>query len=462
MWKKDYKTHKRARSERLGHADRLGRNRSSFRKSSSRKSNVKSEPIWARLGNNLQHILTGKVAKASSLAFLVFVLVMTASVFVKLNRLSFPDREAATSIRNWDGRENLTTLLLGLDDKSPELEFADFIQLVYVQPLQGKANIISVNPELSINIAEINAVGKSVESIFSYKQLLNYYRNQHILEGKDATAARQLALQDFIYALEGDLGVRINRYVVLKKSQVDTLLSPLGSLYLNLKLSLDVPTEGISLPEGGSWYGPREQLQYVSGVTDNEDSKFQRQNDYTKSFISSLSSPFKLIGLGSLVLKEGSLTDLIQTNFSKDELWQFYGQLRGTSELNISTEYTAAKQTYLLESQRFLDRRFFDQVLQKYYRNQEVLLEQARVDVVNGSQKTGLANKTARLLGNYSLIVVQKSNALEAYTHNTLYVSDVDRYAATVKQLQQFYPDLQVKQEDYPYRQNGDMVLVVI
>jgi LytR cell envelope-related transcriptional attenuator len=93
---------------------------------------------------------------------------------------------------------------------------------------------------------------------------------------------------------------------------------------------------------------------------------------------------------------------------------------------------------------------------------QSIIEEQARLDVINGSSKPGLAGKTKRILNNHSFSIVRTDNSDEVFGRNTLYVLEPQKYPATVHKLELFYPDLEIKLEEYPHRPTGDMVLVVV
>jgi hypothetical protein len=374
---------------------------------------------------------------------------------------------SASDQPEWSGDSELTVALLGLDDSQPGLYFVDSIQIVYFKPAQKQARIMSVDPQLSIDLPQLQDLGRDTTATYQYSQVLNYYLAKlKLASGQTGTelSDQELLTQasnEFIFHLETELGLHVDRFLSLRASKFNNVLQPFGYSYLDVQGSIPELEGRPGLNSGSQWLDLQGQYRYASYSDSDPEVRLARQGQLLKNYLGSVTHPNRALGLLGLLLAPTQLSGL-DGNFSKGEFWKMYLMLRGIPEYSISSDITDAKLMYIRENHKFLDRKLIDQNLQQLYRNQDVLFEQARVDVINGSQRAGLAGKVRRLLTNYSFTVVRTDNASEAYTHNTLYVTNPSKYSATIAQLKQFFPDLQVRLQEYPGRPTGDMVLVVI
>lgn len=386
----------------------------------------------------------------SLLIGLVTVLVLSTlgvATLVGQRILTFNPNQATIP---WTGKTNMTIVLLGVSEKAGGLKFIDSIQLVYLRPNQNSVNVLAVDPDLTINVADsaTTSLGKPVRTRYTFRQLYNYYLAQAELANVPFEQRPQQALTQFIATLQGELGVYLDRYFMLSSANFSKVLDPFSLAYVD-----------------GSWRNLDEQLQYVGLTKPGEkdaDARLQRQAELVKRYLLDLGQPVQSARLLALIVRQQDWQNNFNTNFSGPELWQLYLNLRNLSEYKLGVGITANTDCYYFAESKYLDKHLFDEKIQKLYRNQEVLVEQARIDVINATGVSGLASRYARLLSNSSFNVVRTDNSDKPYAQSTLFVPEPEKYPGTIKQLQQIVPHLLISKEEYPLRPTGDMVLVLV
>ncbi len=362
--------------------------------------------------------------------------VMAGITFVKFQRLDFWSKEEKQL--EMVGK-NMSLLMLGIDDSKEGLEFVDFIEVLYTQRDQSdkKMSIIAVDPEISVTITTNNDVtfanSQDAKQIYKFKQLLNFFiqNNKINYPEKSLSEIRELSLKEFIFEIEDELGVHIERYLLLRRSNLQTFENIFGEV---------------------SWQGMVE-----------IDQKLEYQGKMMSRFVRMASNPLVAVRYLGCLWDDERSRDLISTDLLFKEAWDLILFFRELSEYSINTYKTDESEMYIKEGHKFLDLQIFDKSIAEIFLKKEILIEQARIDIVNGSGRNGLAGKYRRLLANYGFNVVRVANSTEDYGQNTLYVMNRSKdYEMTIEQLKVFFPDLEVVNKPYPHRPTGDIVLVVI
>jgi anionic cell wall polymer biosynthesis LytR-Cps2A-Psr (LCP) family protein len=382
---------------------------------------------------------------------------LTTYAGFKFRTLEFENVNPERETKAWQADYNLNVLLLGVDQQAEDLLFIDSLQLMYVQPDSNSVNILSIDPDLHVSVNEdLEAIDFSAKRYFPLRRLYNYYLNE------DKRQDTNLAMQEYIFAVEAELGLKIDRYLLVTAEDFTDLVRPIGPLSLQVEEQLEIPDEDITVPEGDRGLPARQHLAYVSAANTSTDNRLIRQSRYLAQFIDKTDHPLALTYYLYFIVSEEDLSGLIKTDFTAQELWRLHTLFRNASDSDIDWTITQERQKFIVDEKKFLDKRFFDESIRDLYYDQSTVEEQARIDVVNGSGKPGLASSTRRILRNHSFNVVSVANAEQEYENTTLYLPDPDNYADTIEQLRIFYPDLEVVREDYPFRPVGDMVLVVL
>lgn len=398
------------------------------------------------------------------------ILLLTAMVYLGGALVAFvnwspsPDWRAS-DLTNWKNEDNLTLLLLGIDDTAADgLYYVDFIQVYYFQPLDKNLNVIVVDPELNVNVPikgvyhdEFTAAPTQT---YSYKQLLNYYLIETQLENPGSEQNLAQAMNEFIYELEGQLGMKVNRFAALEKSQLNSYTSTFGPTYFNfnnpetVQSNYDIPGWLDSNDQSGYWLEP------VQSVKSTD--KLNKYSQLSKTYLTNISGLSVILKTAEFVWNERLREMIPNTNLNGVEIYQIYQWLRGTNIYNINTFSTDDADSFIQSGKKFLDKEKFSVKVKQVFANSQVSLEQGSIDVINGSGRPGLASKTKLYLQNYNFRVVRVDNAEDVYYRNTLFVKNPNKYQATIYQLQLMFPDLEIIQSEYIHRQTGDMTLVVI
>lgn len=406
--------------------------------------------------------ILGRIVKVGVILLLITLFITTILTFSRVANLKLTNQLDISTTRSWEKTENLTVLLIGTDYRNPELQFIDSLQLVSFQPSSKQATILAIDPDLAINVEEevTGANNISLTNTFTLRQLYNHYLGEYTLK-----KTSDQPLQTFITAIERELAVTIDRYVQVNAANFVNLISPLSPIDFEVKDAFKSSSSSLMLNAGKNRLSEQQQLTLAATVSDTEknaDGKLIRQSQLVKSYLLNAAQVVRFPLIASLVWMQSGVGEQIATNFTVPELWQLYEIIRATPEYGYTLQATTQSQMYISQGYKFLDKKVFDNTLTKVLRNQSVLVEQGRIDIINSTLKRGLAAKYQRLLSNQSFNVVRTGNTTDVYTYTTLYIANPERFPSTVKQLQRLFPALQIVRQDYPYRPTGDMVLVVI
>lgn len=401
-----------------------------------------------------------KLVKYLATGLFCLLLISLLAGGFNLRRLRSLDWRAGKyqDLGHWQGEDNLNVLLLGIDEQPGGLQFVDSLQLLYFQPQSRKVDILVIDPDLHFQITnDDDTLAEPITTAYSYRQLYNFYLLQDKLNGTN------VALDEFVFTIGSELGLHIDRYLLLKQANFTTLIGPVGSIRLPVNEDIIIPSEEIKLEKGTRALPPRQQLDYIAAKqqTDNA-ATLLRQLEYLRRLLIDLRGNWTSIKYIVALSQLPKPTDLLTTNCSGNELWQLYNFIRKANKYSYSGSIIGQQQMYILQGKRYLDKKAFDDQIRKLYLNQEIIKEQARIDVINGAAKPGLANKTKRILTNHSFNIVRVANSEERYERPVLYITEPELYPQTMKQLKHHYPDLIIRNEDYLYRPTGDMVLVVV
>lgn len=329
--------------------------------------------------------------------------------------------------------------------------FASEISLVQVQSDPGRVRVLAISPDIYLTTSTTNSTaGITTPGNYSLRQLYAQLGVEAQLAA--ALSATELAPQqlaattpelqqqvcaDFTRLLGAELGVVIDRYLCLPRSRAAEWASGFFSTdaaSTNTTKDSAQSTDAMlakSAAELRSLFGTVVQIQAVPFLA-------QR---YWQA--------------------EPNLSE-IHSNFSSAELQELWSRLRRTPGSSFATGITATVDAVVQSGRHYLDRGRSDPQFRNFFQDQQLVLEQARLDVLNGTGRRGLAGQTQRLLTSQGFNVVRISNSETVVGTRKLYVPNPTRFQRTVARLQQLYPDLEVRHELYPGRQTGDLLLVVI
>jgi hypothetical protein len=274
---------------------------------------------------------TGSRAVSLLKAFFILLIIVIVVVIgvggfaiLKLKSLA-PLRIEESDIvaEEWNGKDNLNILLLGVDKREQGLVFIDSIQLLYLQPQSKQINVLSVDPDLSVIIEkEGEVLGEDIETIYNYRQLYNYYLSQDKLNNTDN------AFEEFTFALEAELGVSIDRYLQVDKSHYQEVFEP----FFRLKVEASGGSKILDI-DG--------QFEFFAKDTGDADADMARRNETVKQYLLNLDNPYISFRYAMLVIQLNKLDEFLDTDLRGQELWQVYKFARGLNKYAITSDYTA-------------------------------------------------------------------------------------------------------------------------
>ncbi len=344
----------------------------------------------------------------------------------------------------WDGQTKLNILLVGMDQKQNDYNFADLIIVVSVNPSQQKVGIFSVDPDIIFTAPD----NQSINLRKSYNLILN-----------DSNSINNIK-----YGVEQSLALDIDKYVIITESSYLEMQDLLGSVEVNLQEDLveeqyTIDGEALLLKKGRHSLKGEELLGLISSDERGASSRLELHNNVIGSYINKLNS-YK--GLRQILFHLDLLNN-IETDFSKTELFRLYRFLSKINSADLRSGHT--KQSSLQDmgqegKQPLLDR--IDKDVQSIFLDTNVLKEQSRLEVLNGTNQPGIAARYARFFDNTGIRVVRSGNAIRPTHNTTLYVPDEARYPYTITDIVAVFDgNISVVEEEYKYKHVGDMVLVI-
>ena len=107
------------------------------------------------------------------------------------------------------------------------------------------------------------------------------------------------------------------------------------------------------------------------------------------------------------------------------------------------------------------DRDKFDKFVASIFENQEIVREQARIEVCNGTGIGGLASKYARRIKNFGGDVIRVSNKSGDYERTIIFTPDISKFSKTISRLEIVFPDAQIVEDYPPFTVTGDITILL-
>jgi hypothetical protein len=155
--------------------------------------------------------------------------------------------------------------------------------------------------------------------------------------------------------------------------------------------------------------------------------------------------------------------DNIETDLEKRELFHLFNFFRSLDKNFILRSYTSEKGAIKGNSGWIPINDSVDNDIQTIINNPRIIVEQARVEVLNSTDKPGVASRRARLLENTGFRVVRVGNASGEVDITTIYVDRAKRFEDTINELVNIFGEdnVRVVEADYQYRHVGDIIIVL-
>lgn len=338
-----------------------------------------------------------------------------------------------------DSRYNV--VLLGFNDLNPvsEYRFLDYVIQVKVDSRKSDIRLFAVNPYILV------PKGRSEITLSSF---INNIDDKSVKFSELLAAISKLTTQP------------IDRYLSFNYSDLGNITRLLG---LDHRVSESLKSGDKYYAEGSFVFGEDLGDFFSLSQGDVVATNLEEKISFFESFHLSLKNPFKIF---SLLDASSELTNLVKTDMTASEFKKFMNDVANGEILR--TGYTDTEEYFQIpknyEDGFKVSDVILDEKLSRIFSRIEILSEQAKIEVYNASDISGLAYNYKRTLENQGSIVVKTGNYPEKVEQNTLYVpnSNRDNFIETINLINNtLNGDVTIISGDYKYNYSGDLILVI-
>lgn len=335
------------------------------------------------------------------------------------------------SVAPWTGKDRLNILLLGLDQRDDEVgqpSRSDTIIVLTMDPVSKTAAMLSIPRDLMVPIPGIGENKINTAHFFGEVQR----------EGYGPTLARRTIEQNF--------GIPIHYYARVNFRGFERLIDAIGGIDIDVPrpiLDDEYPLEGggvkrVYVPAGWQHMDGRTALEYARSR--HADSDFGRNQRQQQVLVSAANRAFQLDMVPKLpgmlgILRESVTTDIPPTTIlSIAQLARSIGGRNISSAAIDGTMFTVHSdaQTYYLvpkwpEIKKLVARVFAGSPSPD---SSDEQLESARIEVLNGTGRVGLAAATGSFLKDKGFVLVRIDNADKDDYSQTAIINHTGKVAA--------------------------------
>ncbi|HOY46098.1 MAG TPA: LCP family protein [Candidatus Dojkabacteria bacterium] len=353
---------------------------------------------------------------------------------------------------NWNGSDKMTILLIGTDTTSTNHKFVDHLSIYSLDPRENILSIFILNPDIKVTQATIGYT-------LNYRTIMN----NRSIEGDK--------IETLIKSVENLLALKIDRYILADKNTFANFSSFLNPIQVYVPRDIkDEDTLNLvnsfkaEWGKGQNMILPANYLEFAASDNNGRDDQLERQQYLIESMT------LNIIGFRSLIYLPEALDSFqnnIYTNMGKWELFNFASKLINLKDEDI-------RKGFLRESayDKVLDIGFYEAVspdisaidkdINNIFFDMKVFKEQARIEVLNGSNISGLATNRKRWIENIGGRVIHKGNSYEKEQDTKIYCADPEKYTVTITELKRFLgSSVQLIEKEYPNRHVGEIVIVL-
>jgi anionic cell wall polymer biosynthesis LytR-Cps2A-Psr (LCP) family protein len=350
--------------------------------------------------------------------------------------------------QEWKGERRINILIVGLDSKTEEFAFIDSLAVLVIDPIDKSLGIFAINPSYQVYF-------KSIDRTVELRKAYNIGRLEE----------EPVSMDLILEGVESLVSVSIDRYITLDEEGFLDLMGNTSGVSVEVVQTIsdeDIKVDGkvYSLLKGRRNLDAEEFLGLMSADSLGADVKLRHQADGIESLISDFDSFDNLLSLNSFI--DSAVTN-IKSNISRSEFRRLIWVLRSVSFDSVKTGYTKSSSSVPQEDGTLIpiiER--IDKDVSEIFFNFEVQKEQARIEVLNGTEVSGLGTLIARWISNTGGKVINVSNSREKYTQTTIYVENLEQYGNTILEIKSvFKGKAVVLEESFPYRHTGDIVIVI-
>jgi len=380
----------------------------------------------------------------STIFFLALILSLIIFINTKYNQIAFQsfsgNQESSVNIyANKNQNILFVNFKRSIDGSN---QFAEFITLISYNKITNNLNTLAIEPKL---LAYYKGKAYTLETLIN-----------NINENAETKSTK------FIAIIEDIMGIRIDAYLFSDNQLYGEFIKAKN---FSLQLNESFKTSNKFYKSGDSIFG--DDLLIYLNINDSEEelkSYLLRNNIFVTNILQNNRNIF--FSLGSFI-DSSIFTSTFKTNLSKDNAMRFYSDIFYNSNLPITREYISLRDGYMINT-AFGEALVVNQIdierkVQNLFRDLDVVKEQARIEVLNGSSVSGLASVVKKIIQNSGGNVVNSGNYPVSEAETTLYIidSNIANYSNTVAFIKSLYPNLKIADNVYKYNKLGNLILVL-
>ncbi len=389
-----------------------------------------------------------KFNKSSILLYLLILALLGAILFniSKYSQLSFSPYLDASELETrpliLEDSKEINTLFIGFDDTQNSYKFINMIAIISLDYQTASIKTYTLNPNYIVNIN-----GNKVTLRAAFNVL---------------TSQSSEKMNDVQKLIENLSAIRIDRYIAFNYSELPNLLA-LTDLSVESDESYKLGDNFIT--EGEVIRGDKLNA-FVTFDNNPDDKALKRQSMFLKEFLENLRDKFALY---KYFLNSKEFSQVIHTNLNKDEFIRFIINISST-DTTILNDFASEKLT--LKDLSKLNREegiehsamLLDEDVSQLFRNISIIKEQAKLEIFNATETSGVAYNLKRKFENSGITVIKTGNYPDIVSENILYIpkNNPDYFLNTIRFIRSILRDnVKVVYGDYKFNYSGDMILVI-
>jgi len=343
--------------------------------------------------------------------------------------------------RTFDGSINV--LFIGFESRLNSYKYVKYLNVVSVDSKNSVFKIYGISPNF---LTTIDDESVTLESLW----------NNIVIEDNSPK------INAVVDEIQRFIGIRIDRYIAFN---TDDLKS-----YINNSRMTDTAADTSSLD--GRLFTKGETLSgdflygYLFDKTQDRDILTVRQMNFQKSLLEGLRGPVKLT---RNLIGFADFNSVFKMDFSRDEYTTFLTNLNSSDIIYSTSEYASDKfgiaSADPLDTSVSPDYNLIDENVNNYFRDIDIMKEQAAVEIYNATDTPGLAGNRRRFFQNLGANVVKFGNYPTSDVQTSLlYVpsKNVDLYKNNIIMIQKLLRgNVKITFEEYKYNFSGDLILVM-
>lgn len=328
------------------------------------------------------------------------------------------------------------SILIVTTIRNSDYTYVSSVQVLSVSRDKDPNRLIQINPDFSSSV--INGVDQ--------------VRLRNVMA--QAKAKSKPEVETLTKAVESMIAVKLDRYIVIEQQNLDEVYSLLG-----FTPTVHEDVEGFAK---GAYLSPESLQNYLFADFYDTDTKPTRHMRTSLGLFTNLPN---LIPTIQYIFNLPQVTNFVKTDMSTNEWLLMLNGFRAqsnwqTTVLKINDTLAVDNGVEKLYQPQVIN---VDRQVQDNFALLEVIKEQARIEVYNGTNKSGLARKYQRFIENQGGKVIKTGNNPEVASSSVLYVSDrLARFPRTIELIRDVLRgEVIIAESEYPFASASDLVLVL-